>query len=120
MSLPTYEKLEKQVFQPVSGKSTVISKGIFKLNFGNRKIAEAYHTPCFQTNISSVGVLLRHFNISFTSNSPAMEGASICSITRRCKATSTCTTEIQKDLLSVNHEDSNHGRASSKIEQCME
>lgn len=65
-SFINFEKIEKEEVLCAFGKFTIVDEVTVKLSIWSGLIVEAYHTTRFSTNIISVGVLSRHFDIHFT------------------------------------------------------
>ena len=78
-----YQSVKNKDVQAAAEMSTIVGKGKVFIPLGGGYLVEAYHTPYFQANILSVGLLTRRFNTLFTMDPPARNFISTCIITQR-------------------------------------
>jgi len=65
-SFETYTSISQEPVIGATGISEIIGKGIIRLPIDNGIYVEAYHAPKFSSNILSVGLLQKQYDITFS------------------------------------------------------
>ena len=62
----SYSRMPEEIVKGATGETKIVGKGEVKLPIGNGYIIQAYHVPLFSSNIISVGLLQKDFEIMFS------------------------------------------------------
>ncbi len=76
-SFCTHEAIKEENVQGANATSEIVGKGTISLPIGGGIDVEAYHAPKFSSNIISVGLLQKNFEIVFSESIAGIQAASL-------------------------------------------